>query len=526
MFNVFIYDGQKEIPDDDILYIVGKDGVYLRKRLGLMESTTKVSGISHLAEVPRTAKMNLPMIPADKFATTVKFFKEVYKLYRSESMVLIQYDPETKLFILVPPSQEVSSASIEYDRNLNIEGYLKVGTIHSHADFSAFHSGVDVADEKHFDGLHITVGHVNQDEVSISASIVANQERFKVHPLDCIAGISQTADKVEVKSTYVSPAKVYVYQNGRLVPKQPDPPKKDETPKYREEFRFKLTTSEKDIQFNERWLGLVKKKTYQYANYNYGWYSGGSWHSGAKTDVGHPKHAYDPIVPIGMDEGADGLFDWYYSRVGRRLQPSQAKAIPPPNSSGEKTPPLNVGPASHKTDIPDPKDSLDPKAADVGGDFICADCIHRDEAYRYIIAREGTEDINDLAYDDYMCSDCAFKDTAYHFIVSLLEDKVTEDEIEASVSEYGGQDLYEHEDAFDYSSPEDYVADQFESDDFLTVSDEYNDYAIERSAVERNEVKNPSTDMEVPQIIEEKTKLGNMLRKKFVPGLQRFLKKH
>jgi CRISPR/Cas system-associated exonuclease Cas4 (RecB family) len=39
MFPIVVNDGQTEFPDADIYYIVCKEGVYLKKRLGVMEST-------------------------------------------------------------------------------------------------------------------------------------------------------------------------------------------------------------------------------------------------------------------------------------------------------------------------------------------------------------------------------------------------------------------------------------------------------------------------------------------------------
>ncbi|NDH07532.1 hypothetical protein EBX93_16715 [bacterium] len=48
----------------------------------------------------------------------------------------------------------------------------------SHCDFSAFHSGTDQADESTFDGIHITLGHVNRNDFSIVASLAFSDNRF------------------------------------------------------------------------------------------------------------------------------------------------------------------------------------------------------------------------------------------------------------------------------------------------------------------------------------------------------------
>ena len=72
-----------------------------------------------------------------------------------------------------------------------MEGYLRVGTIHSHCDFGAFHSGTDINDEADFDGLHVTFGHNNRDIFTISASIVVNNIRKSVEPMDFIEGVEK-----------------------------------------------------------------------------------------------------------------------------------------------------------------------------------------------------------------------------------------------------------------------------------------------------------------------------------------------
>jgi len=71
------------------------------------------------------------------------------------------------------------------------EGYITVASVHSHCSFSAFHSGTDIADEEYIEGLHITIGDVDEDHFSLVASIVSNRKRFKVDPLDFISGIDE-----------------------------------------------------------------------------------------------------------------------------------------------------------------------------------------------------------------------------------------------------------------------------------------------------------------------------------------------
>jgi len=157
MFKIHINDGLNKLPDDDIFYIIAKDGIYIKKTLGVMDSLVPVKNISILEDIKTAARMNIKKIPAGQFAQIISFFKkEVYVKHRAECIVILFYNEENKTYRIIPPTQKVSSATIDYDRGLVLEGWTMVGDIHSHAAMSAFHSGTDHDDEQSFDGLHIT----------------------------------------------------------------------------------------------------------------------------------------------------------------------------------------------------------------------------------------------------------------------------------------------------------------------------------------------------------------------------------
>ena len=194
MFPIFINDGKNEVPEDDIFYIICKEGVYLKKRMGVMESMAPVQNISILESVQATARMHIVPIPGPLFAKVMSFFRAVYKEHRSEAIVLIFYNEKTDAYKIFPPYQKVNFGTVDYNKGIQLDGWQMIGTIHSHASMSAFHSGVDDDDEKNFDGLHITIGDNDDDEPSISASIVANGSRFMIDPLDYVEDLQITVD--------------------------------------------------------------------------------------------------------------------------------------------------------------------------------------------------------------------------------------------------------------------------------------------------------------------------------------------
>ncbi len=131
----------------------------------------------------------------DQFMQCQRFFLDIFLKYKTEGAVVLYYHPTNKDWkILYPIQVGISGGAVTYIYNFDTndklteniielvkddedkmaaieevrqerkqlidDGYLKLGTIHSHCDFSAFHSGVDDDDEAGFDGLHITVGNL------------------------------------------------------------------------------------------------------------------------------------------------------------------------------------------------------------------------------------------------------------------------------------------------------------------------------------------------------------------------------
>jgi len=231
MFKVFINDGKENIPTDDICYIIGKKGIYLKKKLGIMESIALVDNISILEDVKTTAKLHIPKIPGKLFAQIYKFTKEVYETYQSESVTLLYYNTSNRKFKVLIPAQKVSGASIEYTKDETPKNYTLIGTIHSHAGFSAFHSSIDDKDEKNFDGIHITIGKLGSDDFELSCSIVSNGSRFISLPETYINGINKVITNENVLS-------------------------KD----------YSLHESLLNENFNPEWMDKVEKKTYTIYN--------------------------------------------------------------------------------------------------------------------------------------------------------------------------------------------------------------------------------------------------------------------
>jgi hypothetical protein len=160
-------------------FVVARDGVYLRKQTLLGESQTKVERVAHLPVEDEYLDYALPKVPADLMGRVVGFFRAVYRLHRTEALVLLLW--EDAAFSVQVPAQRVSGSSVKFTRTEDElpPGSRLGGPIHSHGAFGAFASAIDEADEAVLDGLHVVVGDLDLRRPSYSAAIAIDGHRFE-----------------------------------------------------------------------------------------------------------------------------------------------------------------------------------------------------------------------------------------------------------------------------------------------------------------------------------------------------------
>lgn len=315
MFNVYLNDGNEIPKDDSVCYIIAKDGVYLRKNLGMISSTTKVDGLSFLQgkKIIETAELNIKKIPSVLTAQMMAFFKDVCKEHHgSEAIILFYYNQETGEYKFHAPPQIVSGGSCDFKRDISMtkNGFNLVGDAHTHGNGSAFHSGIDDADEKTgVDGLHVTFGHVTDDKVTLSVSVTVNGKRFIVEPEKYFEDIIRDESNAY---TYSYPSRTYRYVNGKM--QEDKKPAKKEYDYRRIRFYLK---DQKDAKYPKEWMENVE---YRYAKKSANYYD----------DRDLDSFGY------GQFGGFYGSKDWtsYWDSYSSRFKP-----IVPSRRS-----PLNVGP--------------------------------------------------------------------------------------------------------------------------------------------------------------------------------------
>ena len=218
LFPVYLYEEGFEPPKTGTYYLVAKGGIYLHKETKAGNALVKTNSIPWLEEPSMEFRLKLPKIPGRIIGQALNFFRMVFDKYRSESYVTLLYSAKLNQYRLWCPKQKVSHGSVNYDRtdqpdyeDRMTNDWQMCGTIHSHCDFSAFHSGTDTHDEASFDGIHITLGHVNKSEFSMCASVAINDQRETLEPEQCCNGVIRVPTKETKYSKYMTFSDAYYF---------------------------------------------------------------------------------------------------------------------------------------------------------------------------------------------------------------------------------------------------------------------------------------------------------------------------
>lgn len=186
----------------DPYYVISHEGTYVHKRTALGTALVPIDGMpDNLRKMPETHRngrftFEAPRLPAGIVSQIFTYFEQVYDNWTSEAEVILTYkpdaDPPYRVFV---PWQRVSAAHVYSIFNpTNIaDGWQLVGTVHSHANFGAGHSGTDTSDGSKFPGIHLTFGNVKDAQPSFAAMAMFNGKQYHFDPND-LADLSNVRD--------------------------------------------------------------------------------------------------------------------------------------------------------------------------------------------------------------------------------------------------------------------------------------------------------------------------------------------
>jgi hypothetical protein len=198
MFPILLKTDRDVGSKDSMYYIVASTGVYLVVDTEMYRAVTRCEGeIAGLLPERETLRLKFPPVPATILGPVLGFFRQVYEEHGGEGVVVLFYRPDTRTFRVGVPRQTIPGyrrwdgawrayLRLHYEHVERPPGYLRFGTIHSHAETSAYASHEDCEDEQGQDGLHVVYGHIHRADPSRSACFVANGARFELDPDDVV----------------------------------------------------------------------------------------------------------------------------------------------------------------------------------------------------------------------------------------------------------------------------------------------------------------------------------------------------
>lgn len=198
-------------PENGPYIIATKDGYYVHRKFHFGRVLVPTKEAPATPSATPTLWTDFEKLPTELIGQAYSFFKAIYEKRKSEAMVDITWSKEHGYRLFVPP-QTATGGGVNAKRNLEHYRGRIVGTIHSHCNFNAYHSGTDTHDADDHDGLHITIGDVLKDQPSIAIMISVAKERWSLELSDIIEGDLQLVPHPEWWERYVTDPKPTVQQ--------------------------------------------------------------------------------------------------------------------------------------------------------------------------------------------------------------------------------------------------------------------------------------------------------------------------
>jgi hypothetical protein len=136
--------------------------------------------LSHeIKETKGSMIYNGPKIPPEMWRQVLSYFKWCYDTYKSECQVRLYVSPTNNTWRAwaFPQEAKTGMTARELDNedaktqraelDMNPPDWIYFGTVHHHCAASAFQSGTDADNEKNQDGLHITIGKMDEKKHDI-----------------------------------------------------------------------------------------------------------------------------------------------------------------------------------------------------------------------------------------------------------------------------------------------------------------------------------------------------------------------
>ena len=176
-------------PDAAPYFVLTKRGPMVYKKMHYGYAMVPVRDVP-IPDLPDNSKgylwLDPPPFPRLLLNQAWSFFLWAWEERKSEAMVDITWDEEHGYRLFVPP-QTASAGGVKCIRNEEHYKSALVGTIHSHCNGGAYHSGTDTHDAESHDGLHMTMGRVSANKPELDIMVSANKVQWnKIKPEEAL----------------------------------------------------------------------------------------------------------------------------------------------------------------------------------------------------------------------------------------------------------------------------------------------------------------------------------------------------
>ena len=186
-FVVLKRKGFENAPQTDKLFhLIANDGIFMNRDTSIGQAWIRLKSFPRW--IPELGGQRFTWkgerIPAEICAMTHSFFKRIYEKYQTEAEVIYLMNYETKEWEIIVPLQKVSSSHVTsalVPERIPTTHQV-VGSAHSHAAMSAFHSGTDMGDASDMDGVHFTLGKFDEERQQVVSMVMINGVDFEFKP--------------------------------------------------------------------------------------------------------------------------------------------------------------------------------------------------------------------------------------------------------------------------------------------------------------------------------------------------------
>lgn len=142
-----------------------------------------------VAETKASFEWKGPKISKDSWEEMLAFFKWTWLEEKSESQVRLFVHPIHGWKIWAFPQKGGTGMTTKEEDNDDFkrqradigDGYIPFGTVHHHCGAPAFQSSVDTEDEKNVDGIHITIGKIDDAKHDIHTRMYFKSCQFEIN---------------------------------------------------------------------------------------------------------------------------------------------------------------------------------------------------------------------------------------------------------------------------------------------------------------------------------------------------------